>query len=1534
MACKYVYTGGKLRIENENLSDLLNTLESKNIEGIYRLFDTTQDLEDALSAHPAYSGPNKEKKRVGATTIVDWANALYNTGNTPSNISQAKSHVSIVIGNAVHKAMEAYEKTNMTDIITHQVDVYNDLHSTLSALYGLLSTSAVSDIDFPSPDGGTVKLTPLEQKQLLKELPSSDTFVEFKDNFLSLLASIRAKQLPGSRYLAERKFSVKTNERVNSTFYEFARMHGMDTAQLEYITGAIDGICIEGDKIVLYDYKTHLTDSTNYTANAKAYLQLQLYKQMLLKIANGKLDESQIDIKIVHINMNNFLFKMDSPVFPKQAASLEMFAQNLVGTVKVIDPDSQQTIERSYDILNEISSPSRRGKRTEEGLKKALSNVPRNNMVARSQNKKKITKYTEGGTVEFDDGSYMDAEDFVKLELEERRKYNRTVIKSFKQAFASEDGIFRLGKTDAYMKQFLYNLRIYTSKGYKIVDHAGFEEQGYILLEGRNGKMTVLKFHPYKNINETSRTFLKGQNIFGDIIDDIDTTKFSHLPEPTYKNIEIMNILTLANAYQDMFPNGFQLQDIILIHEETGKLEPVLSIEEHNNALIELKQKFPDKLTYDPIKLNIAPSSVRLEQQVIRLIDSLGISQLQHFNLEGLSLDDKIAKIKEFRELIATDDTLKRQLTQDRTSARAENDVELIYRKLGELQANLEGIKLDPNKVNDYSVDYQNTLNVIGRIFKDKDTVAALSADGYTTTGVFLGRQFATAYNNPDNIIFEMDKLINAYNDTIRRVAMKDIAAFNAASEKFLALISTTKRLTNHDDHYKQLFDLDENGELAPSMTFKNPFETSLPQAVKEYLELCLWQKAKHSMKILSDEERMMSYEEFKKTSSFDKYKRALKESENRYYPLRQTGALRAFSERIKGKLKNTKDFKEILWSEVSTHFVPSQYNKDQRKESKEKEKELRMYNPYDTNEDVRNKSIEEHGVNFFDLNVNSVMIHYSMANIKQTYYNQLLSQADLIFGALGEIERMTGQPMDKTRQTLKDRLAVAVYGRNLTDDDFEDANKVISVARSLVSGLTIAARPLLLAKELTVGTMKLAAKCRFGYFANLKIDEKLLAKAMKVVYGQDFSTRSKRAMGKISLSAIDLVAALNQQYGIANFDLNIMAERMQADRHGAAANVGRLLYSTSTIPDFYNRMSIFIAAMMADGCFEAHSYDSATGELVYDMKKDKRFAKFMSLCKGPESSWDEEYFEQKGLYMAMAREFNRLQPGSIKIKDNGPLSERNYDPLPAAYTPSQKASINEQITTVFGAYDHELSATFQHGQYAHFFVQFMTYMNGEFRKLFAVVDKDSNTNIGRLVPKKNKDGLIVKTDGTLDPNTNLEIEYTQADVDSGKITAEQFAQMHNVMAWSGHPIEGIAVSMLKTVKDVFSGDFKKLLESDDPMDKQQVANTKVFLFNLLIYGFFGSLLGVFLGLMGFDNEEEMGYVLAKGHKMLSNNVAQEFSITQSILSPIADLGFIGVDKMEQLANDALSMVTKSDYNVMNFITENISTFKDAAWEV
>lgn len=1537
MSCKYVYKkGSKQQLESVKLTDLLANIASTNEDGISKLYNAVDDVKNIFSSNKRPSGANS----ASVTSIVDWTSNKVGSFGPMDNMTKFKSYLSILIGNHYHKAMEAFALQNAKDRLDAQLAVYNALRNELRKIYTVLEQVPQVDLEF-TLDGEKILLTPAEQTKLLSGvnpiIPPKGSFKDFESKFISTLEEIHKTLPAGSEYLPEQELYVPVNDIINSSLYRLAKDYIPNAENLQGIIGKIDGVCISGGKIILYDYKTHLTNLSTPKAMAKAYMQLQLYKQLLLKASKNSshpLDESQIEIRIVNINTSNFETNVVEDLSVRQQAFWDMQAQNIVGTAKVLDPDTKQTIENSYTILESVYSQKWQRKRNEEGLKHSLENVPKNNLTSKAYEQKKIIKYVPDQHVELDGGLIIPIQEFLAKEIEARRQYNRKLITKFKEAFGSPQKLMRLGKTDEQMKQFLYNLRIYSNqKNYEIITHAGLEEQGYILIRDKvTNKFNIVKFFSYEQgINKNAYGFLKGDNIFGDVLDDIEAKKFNNLPGYTHKDMEIIKILMLTSAFNEwgMFPNGFTLNDIILIDQNTGSIEPVLSIEQHVDALRQLKEHMGDTMPFTPHNINISSQSVRLERQVLVLLNSLNLTGISDITLEGLSLEQKILKIKELREKISSDPVLKQSLSSDRTNTAVGNDVELIYRKLGELQARLEGLQLNPNQVNDWSVDYKNTFELIGGVFKNRDMVASLNKDGYTTTGLFCGRQFASAYNNPDNIVFELDQLTNATNDTIRRIVIKDTREFHKASEKFLSLISTTKRMLNHDDHYKQLFDLDSNGELAPSMTFKNPYVSSLPSGVREYLEIVLWQKNKYSMKgVLSEEERLMSYEEFKKTDKFDTYKEKIKESKNRYYPLRQVGAIRAFQEKMKGNLKNPKDFAEIIWSEISTHLEPSQYNKEQKAQRKLKERELKMYNPYDVDEDTRNKSIENHGVNYFDLNVDSIMMHYTMAHIKEHYYNQLLAQADLIFGSLSELERMTGQNMDKTRQMLKDRLAIAVYGRNITDDDFEDLNKLISVARSFVSATKIAARPLLLAKELTVGTMKLAAKCRFGYFENLNINEKTLAKSMRYVYGRDLSSKSKKLFGQESLAHMPLISALNAQYGIANFDLNIMAERLQADRFGMGANIGRSLYATSTVPDFYNRMSIFIAAMIADGCFDAHSLDPKTGELIYDISKDKRFAKFWKLKNGPKSSWDEEFFEQKGLFIAMAREFNQLSPGTVKIEESGnDVSQWKYDSLPAAYTPKQKASINEQITTVFGAYDHELSMTFKHGQYALFFTQFMSYMSGEFKKLFGTIE--GNTNIGKLVKMKDKNGLYIKEGKTIDPNTNLPVEYTQQSVDDGIITQEEFDQMPFKMGWSGHPVEGLAVSTLKTIKDITSGKLKEKLNSDDPMDKQQIANTKVFLFNLLFYAFCGSLLGMFLGLLGYEDEEEMGYVMAQGYKMLSKNVAQEFSITQSIIAPIADLGFIGVDQIEQLSQDALSMITKEDYNVMNFIYENISAFKD-----
>jgi len=55
---------------------------------------------------------------------------------------------------------------------------------------------------------------------------------------------------------------------------------------------------------------------------------------------------------------------------------------------------------------------------------------------------------------------------------------------------------------------------------------------------------------------------------------------------------------------------------------------------------------------------------------------------------------------------------------------------------------------------------------------------------------------------------------------------------------------------------------------------------------------------------------------------------------------------------------------------------------------------------------------------------------------------------------------------------------------------------------------------------------------------------------------------------------------------------------------------MGKAMWLTSA-PDFFNRMSIFIAQMIKDDCYDAHILDSDNMRIHYDFKKDGRFKIF-----------------------------------------------------------------------------------------------------------------------------------------------------------------------------------------------------------------------------------------------------------------------------------------------------------------------------------
>ena len=73
---------------------------------------------------------------------------------------------------------------------------------------------------------------------------------------------------------------------------------------------------------------------------------------------------------------------------------------------------------------------------------------------------------------------------------------------------------------------------------------------------------------------------------------------------------------------------------------------------------------------------------------------------------------------------------------------------------------------------------------------------------------------------------------------------------------------------------------------------------------------------------------------------------------------------------------------------------------------------------------------------------------------------------------------------------------------------------------------------------------------------------------------------------------------------------MNIVPEKFAADRFGLYNVTKQLLYTTSTAPDFYNRMTIFVACMIKDGCYKAHKM-GPDSQVTYDMGLDDRFSEW-----------------------------------------------------------------------------------------------------------------------------------------------------------------------------------------------------------------------------------------------------------------------------------------------------------------------------------
>lgn len=329
--------------------------------------------------------------------------------------------------------------------------------------------------------------------------------------------------------------------------------------------------------------------------------------------------------------------------------------------------------------------------------------------------------------------------------------------------------------------------------------------------------------------------------------------------------------------------------------------------------------------------------------------------------------------------------------------------------------------------------------------------------------------------------------------------------------------------------------------------------------------------------------------------------------------------------------------------------------------------------------------------------------------------------------------------------------------------------------------------------------------------------------KALKLVYS-DLSHYSETHT---------ICSALNELYGINDMDMNTYIDRISSARKGVW-NFENFMFKFASRPDFYNRMTIFTAQMMGDGCLEAHSIND-NGELIYDWKKDKRFSKFAANPTLKTS--DTEYNKQKSLYYTLAKQFV-IEHAKDRNGNEFVLDMSNPKPLPRAYTNKQAESMKSLGDDIYGYYSHEKKSLIMSTMLGSMWLQFKTYWSGKKNQYL----QSGGVRLRGQWEQIEENGK--KYYYQVDQNGN--ILY-----DEPPTTQETIAP---VIQWKGQWQEGIMLTLADMAKNMWNsksfieGWNSKWNNQDENLRLAYRNNIKQFQYDLFMFLIGGCLIGALLG--------------------------------------------------------------------------------------
>lgn len=509
----------------------------------------------------------------------------------------------------------------------------------------------------------------------------------------------------------------------------------------------------------------------------------------------------------------------------------------------------------------------------------------------------------------------------------------------------------------------------------------------------------------------------------------------------------------------------------------------------------------------------------------------------------------------------------------------------------------------------------------------------------------------------------------------------------------------------NQAQQYKNLYEVDPRTGKK-TMSFKNPYDYSndLTSPERELLKKVLykiaWINTNGNFKFKDWTDPKLS--EYVK-----------QHPEYLWVPLEKASAAtsRQSSDAILARLRN--GFRRLKNATESFDEFVNGVSYEERKQMEEYGNDfysLQLKNPFElsmlsSNSGVsetlksRQNMIDKYGPEYFETNVENILIDFLVKHISTTQFNKYLIGSKALLLQL----HLTGDyggnmtTVKKEIEWLQKYLKVNVFNTSIMSPQEQKIIGVISPVRTVVSHMLVGGNIVGAFRDIIEGTQQNFIRAALKYNTDLKASN--VAKA----YAYVSTHATSNAM------AVNLLSKLCLKYRLSNTDVGRIAERAKTQRNGIFS-YDNALYSTLRSPDFLNRMTLFVARCMQDGVWEAFSIDK-NNNLVYNWKKDARFSIYANgLVNNP------EYKKQKAKYFSAIRQYNEEHPDNPVDFEDG---------LPTPYSNQQIMNIRNTADNIYGAYDKGKRAMAENTSLGIVFGMFSTWFNGIVNNYFMKPQKN-----------------------------------------------------------------------------------------------------------------------------------------------------------------------------------------------------------------